>query len=166
MISGVSWKNAVGTSAPALILSLNLISPVLAWDDEGNRDRKGKPDWQGEWDAERARKKQEMKDFVGAVYRGEGNFVLLGDGMAVGPEGSIVRAGNTFMTPGGPYVKVGNTYLRPDGGSVVKAGSSFLSWDGPVVRAGNTYLGDGGNSVVAGNTVFRNFREKPGWSSR
>jgi len=166
MISGVSWKNTVRATDLIVILIFIFIPPVFAWDDEDDWGPKGKPDWQAEWDAERARKKQEMKDFVGAVYRGEGNFVLLGDGMAVGPEGAIVRAGNTFMTPKGPYVKAGNTYMRPDGGSVVKAGNSFLSWDGSIVRAGNTYLGDGGNSVVAGNTVLRNFREKPGWSSR
>lgn len=162
----MSWQNAMKGLGLFLIFILIFIRPARAWDDEDDWGRKKKTDWQGEWDAERARKKQEMKDFVGAVYRGEGNFVLLGDGMAVGPEGAIVRAGNTFMTPEGPYVKAGNTYMRPDGGSVVKAGNSFLSWDGSVVRAGNSYLGDGGSSVVAGNTVFRNFRDKPGWRSR
>lgn len=162
----MSWKKAIQGSGLFLILILILIRPARAWEDEDDWGRKGKPDWQAEWDAERAKKKQEMKDFVGAVYRGEGNFVLLGDGTAVSSEGAIVRAGNTFMTPEGSYVKAGNTYLRPDGGSVVKAGNSFLSCDGAIVRAGNTYLGDGGNSVVAGNTVLRNFRDKPDWSSR
>lgn len=166
MISGVSWINRIRAARLIFIFVFIVSSPLWAWDDEDDWGRPKKQDWQKEWDAERARKSQEMKDFVGAVYRGEGNFVLLGDGMAVGPEGAIVRAGSTFMTPEGPYVKAGNTYLRPDGGSVVKAGNSFLSWDGSIVRAGNTYLGDGGNSVVAGNTVFRNFREKPAWSSR
>jgi len=166
MILGVSWKNTVQASRRIFTFILILISPVWAWEDDEDWDRKGKPDWQAEWDMERARKKQEMRDFVGAVYRGEGDFVLLGDGMAVGSGGSIVRAGNTFMTPEGAYVKAGNSYMRPDGGAVVKAGSSFISWDGAVVRAGNSYVGAMGTSVVAGNTVFRNFREKPGWSSR
>lgn len=160
------WENAVQALRHVFISIFLSISPLWAWDEEDSWIRTGKVDWDAEWEAERAKKKQEMKDFVGAVYRGEGNFVLLREGMAVGSEGAIVRAGNTFMTPEGAYVKAGNTYLRPDGGSVVKAGNSFLSWDGSIVRAGNTYLGDGGSSVVAGNTVFRNFREKPGWSSR
>ena len=162
----MSWKNRVQAFRHVFIFIFILISPLWGWDDEDSWSRTEKVDWDAEWEAERVKKKQELKDFVGAVYRGKGNFVLLGDGMAVGSEGAIVRAGSTFMTPEGPYVKAGNTYFRPDGGSVVKAGNSFLSWDGSMVKAGNTYLGDGGNSVVAGNTVFRNFREKPGWSSR
>lgn len=162
----MSWDNTVHALRCVFIFILILISPLWAWDDQDSWSRTGKVDWDAEWETERVTKKQELKDFVAAVYRGEGNFVLLGDGMAVGSEGAIVRAGNTFMTPEGPYVKAGNAYMRPDGGSVVKAGNSFLSWDGSMVKAGNTYLGDGGTSVVAGNTVFRNFREKPGWSSR
>ncbi len=115
-----------------------------------------------EWENRRG----EMQDFVGAVYRGGGNFVLVGDGMAVGSGGAIIQAGDTFLTPRGVYVKAGTSYLRPDGGAVVEAGDSFVSWDGTMVRAGNVYVGAMGASVVAGDTVLRNFREKPGWSTR
>ena len=162
----MSWKNTAQVLAQVFIFILISISPLWAWDDEDSWGRPKKQDWQEEWDAKKAREEREMEDFVGAVYRGEGNFVLVGDGMAVGSGGAIIRAGNTFLTPRGAYVKAGNSYLRPDGGAVVEAGDSFISWDGAMVRAGNVYVGAMGNSVVAGNTVLRNFREKPGWSSR
>lgn len=149
-----------------LVLNLILIWPVLAWEDEDGWGRPKKQDWEKEWGAKKAREEREMEDFVGAVYRGEGNFVIVDEGTAVGSGGAIIRAGNTFLTPRGAYVKAGNSYLRPDGGAVVEAGDSFISWDGAMVRAGNVYVGAMGNSVVAGNTVLRNFREKPGWSSR
>jgi len=162
----VSWKNAVQALRHVFISIFLSISPLWAWDEEDSWIRTGKVDWDAEWEAERAKKKQEMKDFVGAVYRGEGNFVLVGDGVAVGSGGAIIQAGDTFLTPRGAYVKAGGSYLRPDGGAVVVTGDSFVSWDGAMVRAGNVYVGAMGTSVVAGSTVLRNFREKPGWSSR
>ena len=165
MISGVSWKNRVRATSCAIILIF--ISPLWAWDEEENNfGRPEKMDGQREGDTARVRKTKEMEDFVGAVYRGEGNFVLVGDGVAVGSGGAIIQAGDTFLTPRGAYVKAGGSYLRPDGGAVVVTGDSFVSWDGAMVRAGNVYVGAMGTSVVAGSTVLRNFREKPGWSSR
>lgn len=125
-----------------------------------------KPEWQKVWEARKARETREMEDFVGAVYRGNGDFVLVDEGTAVGAGGAIVRAGDTFLTPQGAYVKAGDSYLRPDGGAVVDAGGSFVSWDGTMVRAGDVYVGTRGTSVVAGATILRNFREKPGWGSR
>ncbi len=108
-----------------------------------------------------------MRDFLGAVYRGEGAMNITHGNLAQGAEGSIVRTGSTFTTPRGVYVKVGDNWFLPDGeGSVRKVGSSFLGPDGAVVSTGSTYLGAGGNSVVAGQSVFRNFPSKPSWSSR
>lgn len=152
--------------AHLLILAVIFVRPAVAWEDEDFWNRSEKEDWQKAWDLKKAREAREMEDFVGAVYRGGGNFVLVGDGMAVGSGGAIIRAGDTFLTPRGAYVKAGTSYLRPDGGAVVEAGDSFVSWDGTMVRAGNVYVGAMGASVVAGDTVLRNFREKPGWSTR
>lgn|GEM_PF-6214951 len=118
------------------------------------------------FEARKVREAREMEDFVGAVYRGGGNYVIVDEDTAVGPGGTIVRAGDTFLTPRGTYVKAGESYLRPGGGAVVKAGDSFLSPDGTMVRAGDVYVGPEGTSVVAGSTILRHFRKKPGWSSR
>lgn len=165
----MSWKQPIRAPDPALLFLLNLIliSPVLAWDEEDgfgrNREREVGEAFLNE---SRARQTREMEDFAGAVYRGGGNFVIVDGDTAVGSGGAIIRAGDTFLTPRGTYVKSGDSYLRPDGGAVVKAGPSFVSWDGTMVRAGNVYVGSVGTSVVAGNTVFRNFRNKPAWSSR
>jgi len=166
MILSVKQKKAVGTLGSVLFLILVFISPGWAWDEEDSWGRPKKQEWQKAFDAGKAREAREMEDFVGAVYRGNGNYVIVDEDMAVGPGGTIIRAGDTFLTPRGTYVKAGDSYLKPEGGAVVKAGDSFLSPDGTMVRAGDVYVGSEGTSVVAGSTILRNFREKPGWSSR
>lgn len=139
------FKNAFFPCLLATIASVLIVSSAFAWDDEEDQD---------------SRELGEMRDFLGAVYRGQGAMNINSRRLAQGSEGSIVRTGNTFTTPRGVYVKVGNTWFLPDGeGAVCRAGSSFLGPEGAVVKSGNTYLGDGGNAVVAGQAVFRNFRK-------
>ena len=107
---------------------------------------------------DKAREQQEMRDFLGAVYKGQGALNITSGRLAQGSEGAIVRTGNTFTTPRGVYVKCGDTWLLPDGqGAVVSTGKTFLSPDGAVVKTGTTYLGGGGNAVAAGQAVFRNY---------
>ena len=132
----------------SLILTFILISNgvAFAWDDEDSLDSK------------KAREKQEMRDFLGAVYKGQGALNITSGHLAQGSEGSIVRTGNTFTTPRGVYVKVGDNWFLPDGEGVVRrVGSSFLGPEDAVVSTGTTYLGSEGNAVVAGQAVFRNF---------
>ena len=162
MISGVKTKILFG-------LLVAVVCGVGLGRGEEKMDILGQPkkqEWQKAFEARKAREAREMQDFVGAVYRGGGNYVIVDEDTAVGPGGTIVRAGDTFLTPRGTYVKAGESYLRPEGGAVVKAEDSFLSPDGTMVRAGDVYVGSEGTSVVAGSTILRNFREKPGWSSR
>ena len=130
------------------ILTVILISNgvALAWDDDDSLDSK------------KVRERQEMRDFLGAVYKGQGALNITSETLAQGSEGAIVRTGNTFTTPRGVYVKCGNTWLLPDGmGAVVSTGKTFLSPDGAVVKTGTTYLGSEGNAVAAGQAVFRNY---------
>jgi hypothetical protein len=140
--------------------------PVRAEEELDLLGQPRKPQWLSDFEARKARQAREMEDFVGAVYRGEGNFVMVDEDTAVGSGGAIVRAGDSFLTPRGAYVKVGDCYLRPDGGAVVEVGDSFVSWDGAMVRAGDAYVGSMGTSMVAGGAILRNFRPKPGWRSR
>ena len=130
------------------ILTVILISNgvALAWDDDDSLDSK------------KVRERQEMRDFLGAVYKGQGALNITSETLAQGSEGAIVRTGNTFTTPRGVYVKCGNTWLLPGGqGAVVSTGKTFLSPNGAVVKTGTTYLGSEGNAVVAGQAVFRNY---------
>jgi hypothetical protein len=152
-------------SAVSYLLTRGL---ACAWDDDdGEVSHPLASSWEREIDAKKKREIREMRDFLGAVYRGEGAMNITHGNLAQGAEGSIVRTGSTFSTPRGVYVKVGDNWFLPDGeGSVRKVGSSFLGPDGAVVSTGSTYLGAGGNSVVAGQSVFRNFPSKPYWSSR
>ena len=162
MISGVKTKILFG-------LLVAVVCGVGLGRGEEEMDILGQPkkqEWQKAFEVRKAREAREMQDFVGAVYRGSGNYVIVDEDTAVGPGGTIIRAGDTFLTPRGTYVKAGESYLRPEGGAVVKAGDSFLSPGGTMVRAGDVYVGSEGTSVVAGSTILRNFREKPGWSSR
>lgn len=132
---------------PPLILIFILISGfgVRADDDDS-------------LDSKKARDQQEMRDFLGAVYKGQGALNITSGTLAQGSEGAIVRTGNTFTTPRGVYVKCGNSWLLPDGrGAVVSTGKTFLSPDGAVVKTGTTYLGSEGNAVAAGQAVFRNY---------
>ena len=118
----------------------------FAWDDDDSLDSK------------KAREQQEMRDFLGAVYRGQGALNITSGHLAQGSEGSIVRTGSTFTTPRGVYVKVGDNWFLPDGEGVVRrVGSSFLGPEDAVVSTGTTYLSSKGNAVVAGQAVFRNF---------
>jgi len=110
------------------------------------------------FDSREARERREMRDFLGAVYKGQGILNITSGHLAQGSEGAIVRTGNTFTTPRGVYVKCGNTWLLPDDqGAVVSTGKTFLSPDGAVVKTGTTYLGSEGNAVAAGQAVFRNY---------
>lgn len=132
----------------SLILTFTLISNgvAFAWDDEDS------------FDFRKARERQEMRDFLGAVYKGQGALNITSGHLAQGSEGSIVRTGNTFTTPRGVYVKVGDNWFLPDGEGVVRrVGSSFLGPEDAVVSTGTTYLSSEGNAVVAGQAVFRNF---------
>ena len=109
-------------------------------------------------DSIKAREEQEMRDFLGAVYKGQGAMNITSETLAQGSEGAIVRTGNTFTTPRGVYVKVGDNWFLPDGEGVVRrVGSSFLGPEDAVVSTGTTYLSSEGNAVVAGQAVFRNY---------
>ena len=118
----------------------------------------GGPLWaeEDEWENRRA----EMKDFLGGVYRGGGQYTLAGS-TASGRDGTIVRAGSVWETPEGQYQKVGSVYLTPDGGIVTRAGSAFIDRDDIRVKAGSAYVGKDGITTSAGGVVI-----KPGWSSR
>lgn len=85
-----------------MLLAFVLVPPVLAWDEEDAWGKPAKENRQQAWGAKKAREAREMEDFVGAVYRGPGNFVLVDEGMAVGSGGAIIRAGDAFLTPGEP----------------------------------------------------------------
>ena len=104
--------------------------------------------------------KAEMRDFVAAVYRGQGQYTMAGS-IATGEGGVIMRRGSVWLTPRGQYQKVGSVYLTPDGGVVTRAGSTFIDEDEVITKAGSTYTGGGQTTTTAGNVVL-----KPGWSTR
>ena len=102
----------------------------------------------------------EMKDFLGGVYGGRGQYTLAGS-TATGEGGVIMKRGSVWLTPRGQYQKVGSVYLTPNGGVVTRAGSAFIDEDEVIVKAGSTYTGNGQTTTTAGSVVL-----KPEWSSR
>jgi hypothetical protein len=114
------------------------------------------PVWADEDDDEKA----EMRDFVAAVYRGQGQYNMAGS-IATGEGGVIMKRGSVWLTPHGQYQKVGSVYLTPDGGVVTRAGSTFIDEDEVITKAGSTYTGNGQTTTTAGNVVL-----KPGWATR
>ena len=102
----------------------------------------------------------EMKDFLGGVYGGRGQYTMAGS-IATGEGGVIMKRGSVWLTPRGQYQKVGSVYLTPDGGVVTRAGSTFIDEDEVITKAGSTYSGGGQTTTTAGNVVL-----KPGWSTR
>jgi hypothetical protein len=104
--------------------------------------------------------KAEMRDFVAAVYRGQGQYTMAGS-IATGEGGVIMKRGSVWLTPRGQYQKVGSVYLTPDGGVVTRAGSTFIDEDEVIVKAGSIYTGNGQTTTTAGSVVL-----KPGWSTR
>ena len=112
--------------------------------------------WADEDDDEKA----EMRDFVAAVYRGQGQYNMAGS-IATGEGGVIMKRGSVWLTPRGQYQKVGSVYLTPDGGVVTRAGSAFIDEDEVITKAGSTYTGSGQTTTTAGSVVL-----KPGWSTR
>jgi len=112
--------------------------------------------WADEDDDEKA----EMRDFVAAVYRGQGQYNMAGS-IATGEGGVIMKRGSVWLTPHGQYQKVGSVYLTPDGGVVTRAGSTFIDEDEVITKAGSTYTGNGQTTTTAGNVVL-----KPRWSTR
>ena len=57
--------------------------------------------WADEDDDEKA----EMRDFVAAVYRGQGQYNMAGS-IATGEGGVIMKRGSVWLTPRGQYQKV------------------------------------------------------------
>ena len=102
----------------------------------------------------------EMKDFLGGVYGGRGQYTMAGS-IATGEGGVIMKRGSVWLTPRGQYQKVGSVYLTPDGGVVTRAGSAFIDEDEVIVKAGSIYTGNGQTTTTAGNVVL-----KPGWATR
>ena len=94
--------------------------------------------WADEDDDEKA----EMRDFVAAVYRGQGQYNMAGS-IATGEGGVIMKRGSVWLTPHGQYQKVGSVYLTPDGGVVTRAGSTFINEDEVIVKSGSAYTGSG-----------------------
>jgi hypothetical protein len=101
---------------------------------------------------------EEMKDFIGGVYDGDGDFVVSGN-VAVGASGAIIKSGDTYFTPHGVYRKSGNTY-NSAGRTVVRAGNSFVGYDNSQVKAGNVFVGQT-TAISSGSTIFRT-----SWASR
>ena len=112
--------------------------------------------WADEDDDEKA----EMRDFVAAVYRGQGQYNMAGS-IATGEGGVIMKRGSVWLTPRGQYQKVGSVYLTPDGGVVTRSGSTFIDEDEVIVKAGSTYAGGGQTTTTAGSVVL-----KPGRASK
>jgi len=104
--------------------------------------------------------KAEMRDFVAAVYRGQGQYNMAGS-IATGEGGVIMKRGSVWLTPHGQYQKVGSVYLTPEGGVVTRAGSTLIDEDDVITKAGSTYTGGGQTTTTAGNVVL-----KPRWSTR
>ena len=133
------FQNAVWV---AVVMVLMLGLEVTGWADEDDDE------------------KAEMRDFVAAVYRGQGQYNMAGS-IATGEGGVIMKRGSVWLTPHGQYQKVGSVYLTPDGGVVTRAGSTFIDEDEVIVKAGSTYTGNGQTTTTAGNVVL-----KPRWSTR
>ena len=106
--------------------------------------------WADEDDDEKA----EMRDFVAAVYRGQGQYNMAGS-IATGEGGVIMKRGSVWLTPHGQYQKVGSVYLTPDGGVVTRAGSTFIDEDEVMTKAGSTYTGSGQTTTTAGSVVLK-----------
>jgi hypothetical protein len=134
----VVWMGPVMAVVMVLMLGLE----VTVWADEDDDE------------------KAEMRDFVAAVYRGQGQYNMAGS-IATGEGGVIMKRGSVWLTPHGQYQKVGSVYLTPDGGVVTRAGSTFIDEDEVIVRAGSTYTGNGQTTTTAGNVVL-----KPRWATR
>ena len=75
--------------------------------------------WADEDDDEKA----EMRDFVAAVYRGQGQYNMAG---SIATDGGVVtRAGSTFIDEDEVIVKAGSTYTG-NGQTTTTAGSVVL----------------------------------------
>ena len=96
----------------------------------------------------------EMKDFLGGVYGGRGQYNMAGS-IATGEGGVIMKRGSVWLTPHGQYQKVGSVYLTPDGGVVTRAGSTFIDEDEVITKAGSTYTGSGQTTTTAGSVVLK-----------
>ena len=136
----VVWIGPVMAVVMAVVLMLGL--EVTVWADEDDDE------------------KAEMRDFVAAVYRGQGQYNMAGS-IATGEGGVIMKRGSVWLTPRGQYQKVGSVYLTPDGGVVTRAGSTFIDEDEVIVKAGSIYTGNGQTTTTAGSVVL-----KPGWATR
>jgi len=95
-----------------------------------------------------------MRDFIGAVYKNRGTWIMTDKDNALGNGGCIRKVGDNYFTPNGFYRKVGNTYLSDTDDPVVSTGSTFLSSSRAVVKTGSTYLWSGGNKVSTGSTIL------------
>ena len=135
----VVWMGRVMAVVMALVLMVGF--EVTGWADEDD-DR------------------TEMKDFLGGVYGGRGQYTMAGS-IATGEGGVIMKRGSVWLTPRGQYQKVGSVYLTPDGGVVTRAGSTFIDEDEVIVKAGSTYTGNGQTTTTAGSVVL-----KPRWATR
>lgn len=101
---------------------------------------------------------EEMNDFVGGVYDGDGTYATAGN-VAVGAHGAIIKAGDTYFTPNGVYVKCGDSYISPRR-TVVRAGDSFVGYGTSQVKAGDVFVGQA-TAISSGSTIFRK-----SWASR
>ena len=136
----VVWMGPVMAVVMVMVLMLGL--EVTVWADEDDDE------------------KAEMRDFVAAVYRGQGQYNMAGS-IATGEGGVIMKRGSVWLTPRGQYQKVGSVYLTPDGGVVTRAGSTFIDEDEVITKAGSIYTGNGQTTTTAGSVVL-----KPGWATR
>jgi len=127
---------------PAVVMVLMLGLEVTVWADEDDDE------------------KAEMRDFVAAVYRGQGQYNMAGS-IATGEGGVIMKRGSVWLTPHGQYQKVGSVYLTPHSGVVTRAGSTFIDEDEVITKAGSTYSGSGQTTTTVGNVLL-----KPRWSTR
>ena len=100
----------------------------------------------------------EMNDFVGGVYDGSGIRATAGN-VAVGTQGAIIKAGDTYFTPTGVYVKAGDSYVSANR-TVVRAVDSFVGYNTSQVKADNVFVGRS-VAIVSGATII-----KPTWASR
>lgn len=96
----------------------------------------------------------DMSEFIGGVYDGGGFYADCGGGIVVGPEGAIVKCGDTYLTPRGTYVNAGGTYLGPRGSVAVKVGQDFVGTSGFTAKAGNMYLSASSVSVGLKGATF------------
>jgi hypothetical protein len=100
----------------------------------------------------------EMNDFVGGVYDRGGISATAGN-VAVGTQGAIIKAGDTYFTPNGVYVKAGDSYVSANR-TVVRAGDSFVGYNTSQVKADNVFVGRS-VAIVSGAIIF-----KQSWASR